>query len=137
MAGIKSLVCLAFTGSIGMTFLILACALHSKWWPFFDIIFYILAPLPTLMARRYSQPGGSSNSCMETAIFLTMGIIVSSFALPIVMARVAAIEFFQIYSLVIILQYSLKCTRYNILHISVKNSLMIKVKLNSFEIFKI
>lgn len=38
------------------------------------------------MARRYSEQG-SSNACMETAIFITMGIVVSSFALPIVLAR--------------------------------------------------
>ncbi|CAG9765714.1 unnamed protein product [Ceutorhynchus assimilis] len=84
-----ALVSLAFAGSVGMTFLILACALpqFALWWPFFEVLFYMLAPIPTLMARRYSDHSGSSNSCLETAIFITMGILVCSFALPIVLAR--------------------------------------------------
>ncbi|KAF2880909.1 hypothetical protein ILUMI_25267 [Ignelater luminosus] len=72
-----------------MTFVILACALpqYKLWWPFFVVLFYVLAPIPTLMARRYTEHQGSSNACMETAIFITMGLVVSSFALPIVLAR--------------------------------------------------
>ncbi|XP_065168468.1 leptin receptor gene-related protein [Atheta coriaria] len=72
-----------------MTFVILACALpdYGLWWPFFVVLFYILAPIPTLIARRYTEGQGSSNSCLETGIFITMGIVVSSFALPIVLAR--------------------------------------------------
>ncbi|KAK9891235.1 hypothetical protein WA026_013548 [Henosepilachna vigintioctopunctata] len=88
------LVCLAFAGSLGMTFLILACALnvYSSWWPFFVVLFYVLSPIPTMISRRYSDGSGGSNPCMEAAVFLTMGILVSSFALPIVLARIAAIE---------------------------------------------
>ncbi|XP_034948773.1 leptin receptor overlapping transcript-like 1 [Chelonus insularis] len=73
-----------------MTFVILACALPSYqvWWPIFMVLFYILAPIPTLIARRYTEDSvNSSNSCLELAIFITMGIVVSSFALPIVLAR--------------------------------------------------
>ncbi|CAK1551471.1 unnamed protein product [Leptosia nina] len=84
------LVSLAFAGSIGMTFVILACALpqYKLWWPFFVVLFYILCPIPTMIARRSSDSAGGSNSpCMEAAIFITMGILVSSFALPIVLAR--------------------------------------------------
>lgn len=94
MAGIKTLVCLAFAGSMGMTLIILACALNTfaSWWPFLVVLFYLLSPIPTMIAKRYSDGSGSSNSCMENAIFLTMGIVVSSFALPIVLARVPAIQ---------------------------------------------
>lgn len=56
------------------------------------VLFYLLSPVPTLMARRYADPSAGSNSCLEAAIFITMGIIVSSFALPIVLARVPVIE---------------------------------------------
>lgn len=88
------LITLAFAGSIGMTFVILACALpkYGLWWPFFAVLFYVLAPIPTLIARRFTEPHGSSNPCLENAIFLTMGIVVSSFALPIVLARVDTIK---------------------------------------------
>lgn len=88
------LIGLAFAGSIGMTFVILACALpsYALWWPFFVVLFYILAPIPTLIAKRYSIHQESSNACLENAIFITMGIIVSSFALPIVLARCDVIK---------------------------------------------
>jgi len=89
MAGMKALVSLALAGSIGMTLIILACALpqYQKWWPFLVVILYLLAPIPTLIARRYTVRTGSSNSSMDFAIFFTMAFVVSSFALPIVLAR--------------------------------------------------
>ncbi|XP_045522929.1 leptin receptor gene-related protein isoform X2 [Pieris brassicae] len=88
------LVSLAFAGSIGMTFVILACALpqYKLWWPFFVVLFYILSPIPTMIARRSGNSAGGNNSpCMEAAVFITMGILVSSFALPIVLARAGVI----------------------------------------------
>ncbi|XP_017891283.1 leptin receptor gene-related protein isoform X2 [Ceratina calcarata] len=87
MAGIKVL--LAFGGSIGMTFVILGCALpaYKVWWPFFVVLFYVLAPVPTIIARRHTSEHGGSNPCLELAVFITMGFVISSFALPIVLAR--------------------------------------------------
>uniref|UniRef100_U5EWY2 Putative leptin receptor-like protein n=1 Tax=Corethrella appendiculata TaxID=1370023 RepID=U5EWY2_9DIPT len=87
MAGIKSLLVLAFAGSIGMTLIILACALpaYKLWWPFFVVIFYFLSPIPTLIAKN-------RNEMLEFAIFITMGIVLSSFALPIVLARASVIK---------------------------------------------
>jgi len=88
MAGIKSLVALAFTGSIGLLFLFLACALpqFNNWYPFTVVIFYLLSPIPTLIAKRHSEDS-TSNPCRELAWFLTTGIVVSAFTLPIVLAR--------------------------------------------------
>lgn len=51
------------------------------------VVFYLLAPIPTLIARRYNDNPGSSNATLECAIFITMGVVVSAFALPIVFAR--------------------------------------------------
>lgn len=40
------------------------------------------------MARRYNSSGmGPSNSCQELAVFLTMGILISAFGFPIILAR--------------------------------------------------
>lgn len=81
---------MAFAGSIGMTLVILGCALpqFNVWWPFFVVLFYILSPLPTIIARRYNEHYGvSGSSAYELAIFITMGFVISSFALPIVLAR--------------------------------------------------
>ena len=85
MAGVKALITLAFTGSLGLLFLILACALpqFSNWSPFWVTVFYILLPLPTLMAKRHKHEEGVK----DLAGFLTAGIVVSAFALPIVMSR--------------------------------------------------
>jgi len=82
-------VALAFSGSIGLLFLFLACALpqFNNWYPFTVVIFYLLSPLPTLIAKRSADDSSSSNPCRELAWFLTTGIVVSAFALPIVLAR--------------------------------------------------
>merc|ERR1719348_1389625 len=87
-AGVKALVALAFSGSIGLLFLFLACALpqFNNWYPFTVVIFYLLSPIPTLIAKRHSDDS-SSNPCRELAWFLTTGIVVSAFALPIVLSR--------------------------------------------------
>jgi len=71
-----------------MTLLVIGCATHDNWWPFFVTIFYVLAPVPMLLSRRYSSSGmGPSNACQELAIFITMGIVISAFGLPIVLHR--------------------------------------------------
>merc|ERR1739838_463324 len=88
MAGVKALVALAFTGSIGLLFLFLACALpqFNNWYPFTVVVFYFLSPIPSLLARRHSDDA-ASNPCRELAYFLTTGIVISAFALPIVLSR--------------------------------------------------
>lgn len=60
------------------------------WWPFLVVLFYILAPLPTIIARRYTEHTGASSSNMDIAIFITMGFVVSSFFLPLTLARAPA-----------------------------------------------
>ena len=88
MAGVKPLVGLAFSGSIGLLFLFLACALpqFDNWIPFTVIIFYLMAPIPTLFAKRRAENASGSSPFQEFAWFLTTGIVVSAFALPIVLA---------------------------------------------------
>lgn len=87
---------MALAGSAGMTLLILACTLHQQnWWPAIVVIFYILAPLPILISRHISNDGGfggQSNPSKEWAYFLTTGIVISAFALPIIMNRAGAVS---------------------------------------------
>merc|ERR1712062_748351 len=92
IAGVKALVALAFSGSIGLLFLFLACALpqFNNWIPFTVVIFYLISPIPTLIAKRRGDDSSGSNPCRELAWFLTTGIVVSAFALPIVLARAPA-----------------------------------------------
>uniref|UniRef100_V5HVW0 Putative leptin receptor-like protein n=1 Tax=Ixodes ricinus TaxID=34613 RepID=V5HVW0_IXORI len=89
MAGIKALVALAFSGSVGMTLLVLGCALPqpSNWYPFFVVLMYVLSPLPSLIARRYKEDAGTWHAAQELAYFVTTGIVISAFGLPLVLAR--------------------------------------------------
>merc|ERR1711953_852056 len=91
MAGVKALVsvvALAFLGSVGLTFLFLACALPGyNWWPFFVVIFYLLSPIPTLIAKRHSDGINESSALKEACAFSTTGIVLSAFGLPLVLAR--------------------------------------------------
>lgn len=59
----------------------------------FVLIFYVLSPIPTFISRRLSDDDSSSNACRELAYFLTTGIVVSAFGLPIVLARKSAVSF--------------------------------------------
>lgn len=58
----------------------------------FVLIFYVLSPIPTFISRRLSDDDSSSNACRELAYFLTTGIVVSAFGLPIVLARNSAVS---------------------------------------------
>merc|ERR1712035_217613 len=53
----------------------------------FVIIFYVLAPLPLVIARNMESESG-----MEMAVFFSIGFIISSFALPAVLANRDVIE---------------------------------------------
>uniref|UniRef100_A0A2C9JLA8 Leptin receptor overlapping transcript-like 1 n=3 Tax=Biomphalaria TaxID=6525 RepID=A0A2C9JLA8_BIOGL len=91
----KALIGLAFACALGVTFLVLACALpqYNNWWPMFVLFFYFLSPLPTIVAKRLSNSYDSSSSaCIELCIFLTTGIVVSSIGLPVVLAHVEVIQ---------------------------------------------
>lgn len=59
----------------------------SNWWPFFLLAFYLIAPFPTIISRKYGDGTGNSTPCQEMAVFLTSVIVVSAFGLPIVLAR--------------------------------------------------
>lgn len=71
-----------------MTFLILACAVPQPkiFYPFFVLLFYVLSVLPMLIAKRVN-PGSETNPKTEFALFLTAGMVLSAFALPIVLAH--------------------------------------------------
>ena len=63
--------------------------LNRIWWPFFVVLFYILSPLPILIANRYNESYDVSNTSTpkDLAYFITAGIVISAYGLPIVLAR--------------------------------------------------
>ena len=63
------------------------CLLDSNWWPMFVLLFYFLAPVPYIIAKRYAETLESSSAFVEMCIFLTTGIVVSAYGLPVVLAH--------------------------------------------------
>ncbi|KAL4236455.1 Leptin receptor overlapping transcript-like 1 [Mactra antiquata] len=93
--GRNRLIGLAFLAAVGITLLVLGCALdaYQNWWPMFVLIFYFLVPVPTIISRRMSNSfDTASSACMELCIFLTTGIVISCMSLPIILARASVIE---------------------------------------------
>ncbi|XP_046548547.1 leptin receptor gene-related protein-like [Haliotis rubra] len=91
----SKLIGLAFTAAIGITFLLLGCALpqFNNWWPMFVLFFYCLCPVPTVIARRLASSFDSASSaCTELSIFVTTGIVVSSIGLPVILAHTGIIQ---------------------------------------------
>ncbi|XP_002740999.1 leptin receptor gene-related protein-like [Saccoglossus kowalevskii] len=90
------LIILAFSLSCGLTLVVLGCALkpYGEWWPMFVLFFYVLSPIPTVIARRYAPDlsSGASSACIEYSIFFTTGIVVSAYGLPLVLAHTEAIK---------------------------------------------
>ena len=55
----------------------LSASTISNYWPLIMTLFYLLSPIPTLLARKYQDDiGGSSNNCKELALFITAGIVI-------------------------------------------------------------
>uniref|UniRef100_A0A1B6DUV5 Uncharacterized protein n=1 Tax=Clastoptera arizonana TaxID=38151 RepID=A0A1B6DUV5_9HEMI len=84
---LKLLIVLAFFWTMGMTMIVLACALpqYNVWWPLFVLIFHIVTLLPLLLAQRRSSIMKAGTR--DFIIFITTGFIISSMGLPIVLAR--------------------------------------------------
>ncbi|XP_022658171.1 leptin receptor gene-related protein-like isoform X2 [Varroa destructor] len=89
-----ALVALAFTGSVGMTMLILACALpeFGTWYPLINVIWYLATVPLLLIARNGRELMSSSNPREEVALFLTALVVISAFALPVTLARSRSAE---------------------------------------------
>ncbi|TNN09072.1 Leptin receptor gene-related protein, partial [Schistosoma japonicum] len=81
MTGVKTVIFVSLAASISFTFLLLACALpqYNVWWPLFMLIFYIIAPVPLLLAKNCQN----SSSSEDLSVFLTTVIVTSAYALPI------------------------------------------------------
>jgi len=89
---LRGLMILSFLAASGITLVILGCALsHYNWYPIFVIIFYVLSPIPISISRNFASDSYSSDFTggrgFELSLFLTSLIVVSAYALPVVLAR--------------------------------------------------
>lgn len=75
-----------------MTFIILACVISGTWYSLLMFLFYGLTPLPFLFVQNDggydSLDGGGVNKSLDIAIFFVSGMIVSTFAFPILLSHV-------------------------------------------------
>lgn len=78
-------------------FLDFAGFFFSLWWPSFVILFYIFSVVPTLIIKRSMPSTLFGPSYVDLSIFLTMGFIVSSFGLPIVLERTEIVSIFGLH----------------------------------------
>eukprot|EP01135_Chromosphaera_perkinsii_P001807 Nk52_evm76s210 gene=Nk52_evmTU76s210 len=98
MAGLKTLVSLAFFGACGLLLVVLACALpgYDDWWPIAVIATHILSPIPNLIGAKVdSDPfssGDSEGAVVDICQFITSVIVVSGFAFPLVLAHAGTIQ---------------------------------------------
>lgn len=78
-----------FLGSLALTFIFLGCILSGKWWTLLIFIFYGFTPLPLLFVRNtgYDSLDGEVNKSLDIAMFFVTGMIVSTFAFPLLLAR--------------------------------------------------
>lgn len=103
MGTLGAIVGMSFLCAVGILLVVLGCALdefqtdRGSWWIMFNLFFYVLAPIPSLIVRRlgsdFSSFSGTSNLVVELALFFTSGIVVSAFGLPIVLARAGIIKY--------------------------------------------
>lgn len=96
MPGQRPILAMSFVASLGITLEVLACTLpknEGNFWPLLVFIFYFLLPLPIMFSRRVikdtalSANLGASKQMRDCSLFITAGIMVSSVALPIILAR--------------------------------------------------
>lgn len=78
-----------FLGSLALTFIILGCVLSGTWWTLLIFLFYGFTPLPLLFVRNndYDSLDGDINKSLDVAVFFVTGMVVSTFAFPLLLAR--------------------------------------------------
>ncbi|KAI0807478.1 vacuolar protein sorting 55 protein [Fomes fomentarius] len=90
-AGIKTVILLSFVLAVGFLLVILSCALWSNWLPLLVAFTFVLAPLPNAV---FARCGGDDFSAeydgsgpVDVGRFITASIVVTGFALPLVLAH--------------------------------------------------
>ncbi|KAF9246509.1 vacuolar protein sorting 55 superfamily protein [Melanogaster broomeanus] len=90
-AGLKTVILLSFVLAVGFLLIILSCALWANWLPLLVALTFVLAPLPNAL---FAHCGGDEFSSYESSAgpvdlgrFITSTIVVTGFALPVVLTH--------------------------------------------------
>ncbi|KAK0459780.1 vacuolar protein sorting 55 [Desarmillaria tabescens] len=91
-AGLKTVILLSFVLAVGFLLIILSCALWHNWLPLLVALTFVLAPLPNAVfshcgsddfSSQYEGGGGP----IDLGRFITSLVVVTGFALPVVLAH--------------------------------------------------
>ncbi|KAL2918885.1 Vacuolar protein sorting-associated protein 55 [Polyrhizophydium stewartii] len=95
MAGMKTILALAFLLACGILSVILSCALDSNWLPLVSVLLFLLAPLPNAVCKRAAGSSDfmseDNSGLLDTGYFMTAFFVVSGLALPVVLNHSGAI----------------------------------------------
>jgi len=98
-AGLKTVIFLSFVLAVGFLFIILSCALWQNWLPLIVALTFVLAPLPNAIFAHCggddfstSSYGSEGSGPVDLGRFITSCVVVTGFALPIVLAHAEVIR---------------------------------------------
>ncbi|KAG6850995.1 hypothetical protein H0H93_004482 [Arthromyces matolae] len=84
----RAVILLSFVLAVGFLMIILSCALWHNWLPLLVALTFVVAPLPNaVFAHCGSDEYGENSGPIDLGRFLTAIIVVSGFALPIILAH--------------------------------------------------
>ncbi|KAI0054099.1 vacuolar protein sorting 55 [Auriscalpium vulgare] len=91
-AGLKTVILLSFVLAVGFLMIILSCALWSNWLPLLVALTFVVAPLPNALFAHcggddFSTDIGESSGPVDLGRFITAIIVVTGFALPLILAH--------------------------------------------------
>jgi len=92
-----AVILLSFVLAVGFLLIILSCALWANWLPLLVALTFVLAPLPNALfshcgSDEFSSYENAGGGAVDLGRFLTSLIVVTGFALPIVLAHSGIID---------------------------------------------
>ncbi|KAK0450916.1 related to VPS55-protein involved in late endosome to vacuole trafficking [Armillaria ostoyae] len=91
-AGLKTVILLSFVLAVGFLLIILSCALWHNWLPLLVALTFVLAPLPNAVfshcgSDEFSSQYEGGGGPIDLGRFITSLVVVTGFALPVVLAH--------------------------------------------------
>ncbi|EKM82664.1 hypothetical protein AGABI1DRAFT_111246 [Agaricus bisporus var. burnettii JB137-S8] len=94
-AGLRTVILLSFVLAVGFLLIILSCALWANWLPLLVALTFVLAPLPNAVFSHLASDEFASyenSGPVDLGRFTTSLIVITGFALPIVLAHSGIID---------------------------------------------
>ncbi|EJD06036.1 vacuolar protein sorting 55 [Fomitiporia mediterranea MF3/22] len=90
-AGLKTVILLSFVLAVGFLLIILSCALFKNWLPLLVALTFVVAPLPNAIFAHCGSDDfstdGEASGPVDLGRFITSMIVVTGFALPLILAH--------------------------------------------------